>query len=124
MIVEKINETLEAEEKLQAIWKHLLLDEDQIEEIEVNGDHYTFNDEEYLVVTDDEADQLWEEHLDNYIEECILDEMPDHLRSYFDEDKWKQDAKIDGRGHSLATYDGCEDWVKINNTDYYIYRTN
>ena len=47
-----------------------------------------------------------DEHLDSYIEECL--EIPEHLRFYFDEEKWKDDARMDGRGHSLSSYDGHE----------------
>ena len=50
--------------------------------------------------------------------------MPEHFRSYFDEDKWKQDARMDGRAHSLASYDGDENYIEINGIEYYIYRTN
>ena len=61
---------------------------------------------------------------ENYIEECILPEIPDNLQYYFNNEAWKRDAKMDGRGHSLATYDGAEYEETVNNTTYYIYRTN
>lgn len=88
------------------------------------GNTYEYYREEYLVLTDSEADDEWDSALDNYIDECILPEIPDHLQNYFDEEKWKQDAKYDGRGQSLATYDGCEYDEEVNGTTYYIYRTN
>jgi len=43
---------------------------------------------------------------------------------YFDDEKWKRDARIDGRAHSLSRYDGNEDDQEINGVTYYIYRTN
>lgn len=80
---------------------------------------------EWLVVTDEEADELWDQDLDNYLEECVLSEMPERMRYYFDTEKWKKDARIDGRAHSLARYDGNEDDVHIEGGEtYYIYRTN
>jgi len=91
-------------------------------EVEQGYDDNTFeaNGEEYLVVTDDEADVLWEEDLDNYIDEIILSELPEPYRNYFDDEAWKSDAKDDGRAHSLARYDGNE-----NEQDgFYIYRVN
>ena len=112
------------DEQIQALAKHLNLDNEDLRMIEENGDHYSFGNQEYLIVNDDDADQLWDEHLDHYIEDCILPEMPEHFRLYFDENKWKQDARIDGRAHSLASYDGDENTVEINGTEYYIYRTN
>ena len=75
---------------------------------------------EYLVVTDDEADALWEEDLDNYIDECILHELPEAYRNYFDCEAWKSDARYDGRAHSLARYDGNES----EQDGFYIYQTN
>ena len=42
-----------------------------------------------------------------------------------DFDHFVDDAVLtDGRGHFLSSYDGEENEVKINNTWYYIYRTN
>lgn len=63
-------------------------------------------DTQYLALTDDEADDAVDERLEEYIDDCL--EIPDHLASYFDRDAWKRDARMDGRGHTLATYDGHE----------------
>ena len=79
---------------------------------------------EYLVLTDNEAGEKWEESLDIYIDECILPELPDAYLYHFDDEKWKKDARHDGRGHSLNHYDGSEEEQEINGTVYYIYRTN
>lgn len=83
---------------------------------------YSYYSEEYIVATDEEADEIADEYLDNYIDECL--EIPDNIRPYFDEEKWKNDARMDGRGHIISTYDGCEDYEDVNGTTYYIYRTN
>lgn len=64
---------------------------------------------EYAVGTDEEADEAWDQSLDSYLEDCgVLDSMPENLRRYFDRESWKSDARMDGRGHSLASYDGEE----------------
>jgi len=78
--------------------------------------------QEYKVFTDAEADREWDEALDSYIDDCM--EIPENVLPYFDEDKWKCDAKMDGRGHSLNRYDGGEEYATINKVDYYIYRNN
>lgn len=86
----------------RALAQHLSIEDDCIEdEIEVSG----YDDCEleaeggtYLVLTDDEADDKWDESLNNYIEECVMPEIPDNLQNYFDDDAWKEDAKHDGRG--------------------------
>ena len=85
---------------------------------------YSYYREEYIVATDEEADELWEQGLDSYIDECILPEIPKAYQNYFDDEKWKNDARYDGRGHVLATYGGDENYVDVNGTTYYIYRTN
>ena len=64
---------------------------------------------EYAIGTDEEADEAWDQSLDSYLDDCgVLDSMPENLRRYFDRDAWKKDARYDGRGHSLASYDGNE----------------
>lgn len=96
------------------------------DEIEDDSSDNTFSAKggEYLVLTDDEADEAWDESLQNYLDECILPELPENMRSYFDEEKWKDDARVDGRGHSLSSYDGDEDEESVDSTDYYIFRIN
>lgn len=83
-----------------------------------------FDNDDYLVLTDDEADDAREESLDSYLENCIYPELSGNLKNYFDDDKWKQDARYDGRGHSLASYDGNENEENVNGATYYIYRIN
>ena len=64
---------------------------------------------EYAVGTDEEADEAWDQALDSYLDDCgVLDSMPENLRQYFDREAWKRDARFDGRGHALASYDGSE----------------
>ena len=83
---------------------------------------FEHSDRDYTVMTDGEADQAWDEALDSYIDECM--EIPESVLPYFDDEKWKRDAKMDGRGHSLNHYDGSEEEANINDVDYYIYRRN
>lgn len=87
---------------------------------------YTFevNNEEYMVLTDEEADEAWEESLDSYLEECIYPELPEFTIRYFDDEAWRRDAKYDGRGHSLNHYDGSEEEETVDGETYYIYRIN
>ena len=85
---------------------------------------YSYYKEEYLVLTDEEADEEEDRQLDNYIDECVYPEIPEHLQNYFDEEAWKRDAHMDGRGNIISTYDGCEYDETVNGTTYYIYRIN
>lgn len=69
---------------------------------------------EYAIGTDEEADAAWDQALDSYIENCVQPEIDrqglGYLSAYlkFDEEMWKRDARYDGRGHALASYDGNE----------------
>lgn len=91
---------------------------------ESDGETFTYSNQEYLVLTDDEADTKNDESIDNYIDECILPEIPERYQFYFDDEKFKRDARMDGRGSNLAGYDGAEESQNVNDTTYYIYRTN
>ena len=94
-----------------------------IEDIQEDGDNrWCVQGVDYLCGTDDEMDVLWDEDLDNYLEECVYPELPDNMRNYFDDDAWKRDAKMDGRAHSLNRYDGDELSESINGTWFYAYR--
>ena len=80
------------------------------------------DDWDYLSLTDKEADEAEDERLESYIDECILSEIPEPYRSYFDSTSWKRDARMDGRGHIISSYDGDEHEQVYNGTTYFIYR--
>ena len=82
---------------------------------------YTVDGKEYAVGTNSECDDAWNQSLDSYLEECIYPELKGNLSNYFDEEKWKRDAKHDGRGHSLSSCDGTE--IELGG-DFYAFRTN
>lgn len=114
----------EYNERILALAANLEADPSEITESSHDEKTLEHGGAEYLVLTDDEADELWEESLESYIDECVLSEIPERYRLYFDGERWMSDAKTDGRGHALATYDGGEDYENINGTEYYIYRTS
>ena len=87
-------------------------------------DTFEYGSEEYLILTDSEADDANDQSIDNYIDECILPELPEQYRRYFDDEAFKNDARHDGRGNNLATYDGNEEYQDVDRSTYYIYRTN
>ena len=106
----------EEDEKLFALMEHT---GDLLDDVKT-----LYDDEDYLVLTDEEADEKWEEGLNNLLDDCVLPGLEETHQYYFDREKWISDAKDDGRGHTLSPYDGNEDCVIINRTDYYIYRCN
>jgi len=132
--IDQITEENIEQQKAFALAQHLQIEPAEDETLDdylaqiVSTDHtpelFEADGGEYLVLTDDEAEEKWNEALDNYIDECIFPELPESFRFYFDYEKWKSDAKMDGRGHSLSSYDGEEHEERINGIDFYIYRVN
>lgn len=110
--------------KLKAIASYCAVDTVNIDLAE-NSSIFHYGDEEYLVLTDDEAEREYDDHLTNYVDELILPEIPEQYHLYFDENSWKDDARANGsRGDALSSYDGREEEVEIDGTTYYIYRLN
>lgn len=118
----------EYEDKIVSLAKHLECSPSELSEERHN--HYgltvfSLGNQEYAVGTDEEADEAWEQELDNYIEECIQPEIDKldigSLSAYvkFDDEMWKHDAKMDGRGHAIARYDGDE--IELDG-DFYAFR--
>ena len=137
-------------EKVRALQSHLGLTDDEVNEMTLeDGFLYHINNNEYKVLTDDEAD----EEVKEYIEQSVWAFNPSflsaHAKDGIDEDVFKalsekcegsneavkslikdfdhfvDDAVLsDGRGHFLSSYDGCEHEVNIKGNYYYIYRTN
>lgn len=93
-----------------------------LEDVEIDGTRVTVQGIDYLAGDDEQMDAEWDEYLENYIDECILPEVNENYRKYFDNEAWKDDAKGDGRAHSLNSYDGTEEEAKINDTYYFAYR--
>lgn len=127
--IEETDENYCEPEKARALAAFLEIDpENVIDEIDEQSTSNEFgaNGGDYLVVTDDEADVLWDEALDSYLDDCVLPEVPENMQMYFDRDAWKSDARMDGRGHSLSPYDGDEgDGTDPVNGEYFvIFRTN
>ena len=110
--------------KVKALAQHLNCKKKEITQSSYDENIFEYGNEEYLVVTDDEADDLREEILDSYLEEFIYPELPENLSNYFDDEAWKRDARYDGRGQSLSSYDGHESYETVKDETYYIYRTN
>lgn len=102
------------------------LQEDPSDFAEERGTHYgltvySIGRREYAVGTDAEADEAWDQALDSYLDECVLPELPETAKRYFDCDAWKADARHDGRGHALGSYNGDE--LELPG-DFYAFRIN
>ena len=84
------------------------------------------NDGEYKVLTEAEANEAWLEELNYYLVECVLPDLPEQSRKYFDRARWIEDAKTDGRGHALSGYDGKEVVATdpVTGEQFFVYRHN
>lgn len=86
---------------------------------------YSYNNNEYIICNDDEADDLVRENAVSYIEDIVYGEIPEQYRYYFDENAFIEDYIIDNsRGEILAAYDGVENSIDFEDDYYYIYRIN
>jgi hypothetical protein len=74
----------------------------------------------YLVLTDSERDDRVEEALEQLLDDCVEGAN----NPYFDREKWKQDALMDGAETLLASYDGEEYEEEVDGELYFIYRLN
>lgn len=113
------------DDKEIAVGIHIETDINGLKEIS-NNYHNTFDtpEGEYYCADEGEMESDLDDYLDNYIDECVLSEVPENFRDYFDTEKFKSDCEMDGWSHYLGIYDGCGYEVKVNNETYYICRTN
>lgn len=109
--------------KMIALMQHQRCDFDSLVEC-FDDSTFEYGCIEWRVLTEDEADAAFDEHLDSVLDDCILPDLDEALQCYFDRDAWKRDASFDGRGHHLNSYDGTEYEESVNGETYYIYRTN
>lgn len=121
-------EDFDSPEKARALASFLDLEFDSWDDIqEESSNEFKFGQNKwYLVLDDMEADDAFDNSIDNYIEECVLPEIPKQYQAYFDDDSFKSDCKLDGRGQSLSPYDGEENEGQDPESKeyFFIYRTN
>lgn len=119
----KLLESFSEPEKVLALCLEEEISVSEISTLSENGDNrFSYGGHEYLICTDEEADDAQDEEFENYLDECILPELPKQSQRYFESDAWKSDAKHDGRGHSLGRYDGNENEQNVNEVTYFLYR--
>jgi len=121
-IEEALTDWSEAEPEARALAIHLECWVDEIDN--VGCAMYECGRRTYMVLDDDDADAAQDEYLNDYINEFVLPEIPEAYQDYFDEDRFIEDAKTDGRGHALNRYDGSEHSETDPDTgvEYFIYQ--
>jgi hypothetical protein len=117
----------EHDRKTLALAAHLKVSPDTISECRHGDNQYECDAEpgEYLVLTDSEADAAFKVSVENFIDECVLLGFPAQYIGYFNSEAYIRDVELgDGRGPSLASYDGAEQEQQVDGVWYYIYRVN
>lgn len=107
--------------KIQALALHLGEDPAIIEVNEYDSCTFTVPHGTYLVCTDEEAGDLYEKEVNDYID-TILYNVPKDCWQYFYRDAFISDALFYGRGSFLDKYSGAEEEVEIDGETLYIYR--
>ncbi len=130
--------------KVEAISKQMELNEEQAKHVTHHDDHYyTYGNEEYMVLTDAEAQDKVFEYIKetawaftpsflschSMIDEKVFEKLQESCETSNDAiltlikdfNRFVEDAVYtDGRGHFLASYDHEEH----EQGDFYLYRTN
>jgi hypothetical protein len=124
LIDDQTNLYSEEVEKYLALLRHLDLTTADVDpDIFIDGNKITIQGFDYLVCTDEQADSEFEDSIENYVDDCVILEIPKHLQQYFDTDRFIEDAKYNfGRGQQLNYYDGSEYEQEVKGTTYYIYQ--
>jgi hypothetical protein len=137
--------------RIKALAKLLEVSESEIESNDNN--QFSMGRQEWLVLTDEEADSMAEDYIRSSLWAFNLSFLQAHFKKEIfstalesiekmqrdlcedsneiifcmisDFDHLVSDAVLcDGRGHFLSPYDSVEEEVKIDNIYYYLYRTN
>jgi len=76
---------------------------------------------QYMVLTEDEKESRWDDCLDSYLDDGCVEGADS---PYFNREMWKRDARMDGAGHALSSYDGNEYEQHVFDVWFFIYRVN
>lgn len=85
---------------------------------------FDMDGETWMVLDEDERETVWDERLESYLDDGCVEGADS---PYFDREAWKSDARMDGAGHTIGSYDGYEHNINTYNSGdgwYYLYRLN
>lgn len=75
-------------------------------EPDCNGTNFMFEGGEYLILDEDELDEALNKYCQEVCLPDVLNEIPEHLQYYFDEEKYFDDLKVNDGVGLIATFDG------------------
>lgn len=99
---------------------------DMMDDIKVYGNKVYIGNDEYHILTDEEADEAAKEYILNHLYETLYCKELEELFDFIDHDKYAEYIinKSESRGQWISYYDGVENSVLLNDTWYNIYRIN
>ena len=113
------------EDKIQALANHLALDDEDINDIiHIQDNLFKCYQEEYLILTDDEADDALKDYIDSLYQEDVIPRIPDDLQPYFKYKTWFFDKESQLERGVLSSYNDIEENEVVDGVTYYIYRLN
>ena len=91
-----------------------------------SGEEFNFDGREYYVISENNIDDEAYERAEQLIEDCYITKelKSSFLYQFIDFDEACKAVVNDGYGHLFSSYDGNENDVVVNDTRYYIFRTN
>lgn len=110
----------EPDQKIAALARYLSVDPLTLPRMSDARTHY--GDQEYLVLTDKEANDAWDVELSRRFDE-LVSELPDGMKELVDKVSWTSAAARHGRADVLST-DFTEGQVTHDDTKYFIYKTD
>ena len=111
--------------KTIALAQHLSVDESEIVEKEPESYgvyiRYTYLDEEYLVLTNEEADKEFTERCRDFVND--VSRLPDSMQTHFNYEAFAEEVlTTNGRGFMLSQYNNEEHDEEVEGNIFYIYR--
>lgn len=112
------------DEQLQAYGKALWAEKDLRHTIaSILSDNVYYSSQKYEVMEEEDAEALAREYVEDIARDCYFHEMPEHLHTYFDMDKYVDEVlRYDDLETVLASYDGIIHYVEVEGIDYVVYR--
>lgn len=87
------------------------------------GDVYEYEDRQYFVSTDYDANLVFEEILADDLDYLVYDKISTEFHQYIDAQSFVSDKMREfNRGEFLARHDGLEHRAEVDGEDYFIYR--
>ena len=107
-----------------AIWLAADEDPEDWDESKYSKHVYEHGERRFLVVTEEEADQIWKEQIESSLEGIVLCQIPEPYRDYFDVKGWIEDVMEQGDRDQDLSRGEWWDEVRVWSTGeyYYVYK--